>query len=202
MNYNEKIIIIIILLINIIYSPISLAYASSSSSALPYKNIQQPNKSMSGWQKKTVLSANRDEIWKKGTSGTNLLRRHQTYSDNTPDNQQSKIIMGPSPNKRPKTQQDLDKRLSLNNGTIRPNARTQGSSWHSKTSQSIIIDEDLYNNQYEVVGAYGQMVNEEDFKVTMGPELYINPNESSILGGDDARGESELGMGMKFQWGF
>ncbi len=154
----------------------------------PWKNSNTPNHSQ-------------DVLWKKGTSAHDLLRKKNTATTPSPAKKEpGGIGMGPHPKTSPRGEQE-SKGVVLAGGAIEGDAAVVGSSWHGPGSEEPIIDEDMLKEQHDVVGAYGQVVAEDDFKMSLGPELYI-PGDSSSLLGNEKSSASELGMGMKLQWGF
>ncbi len=150
------------------------------------------------WKTNAAPTQNEDPFWQKSTSPEQLFRQKksmtQTQSSNVADN------VGPK-NAAPKEAAKGDAKLQLAGGAIQGDSQTVGSSWHSPASQEPVIDEDLLHGTHEVLGAYGSMVEEDNFTMSLGPELYIPEEGAGLVNKGDNR-NSELGMGMKLQWGF
>ncbi len=170
-----------------------LSELSSASSA-----EQQRAAAFGVWQnQESVLPRKEDKIWQQGTSAGELLRQKNPLQakptpNPTPD-------MGPQ--QAPAPTEPAKEGITLAGGAIKGDSDVIGSTWHAPGSQEPIIDEDMMHRQHDVVGAYGQMASGDDFKMTMGPELYI-PGEGADVLGKDSSEASELGMSMKFKWGF
>ncbi len=146
------------------------------------------------WRTENTPSQSDDTFWQKGTSPELLLRQNTRASAETSG------TAGPAKPAKEKNAKQSEG-LELAGGAIRGHAETVGSTWHSPGSQEPTIDEDLMHGTHEVLGAYGKMVDEDDFSMSLGPELYIPEEGASVLNKSDER-TSEVGMGMKLQWGF
>ncbi len=149
------------------------------------------------WGKEGSEPASHDALWQKGTSVQDLLRKKNPHTAQTAKEQENPMGPKPSPSKEKQEKSGV----TLAGGAIQGDSEVVGSSWHSPDAQEPIIDEDMLHDKRDVLGAYGQMVDENGFEMTMGPELHIPGEGASVLGKDGAD-NSELGMSMKFKWGF
>ncbi len=155
---------------------------------------------LESWKKEGVPTVNDHSLWEKGASPEDLLRR---------DTAPTPSVAAPAPNTLGPTQPvntgqasgQEDPNLQLAGGAIKGDSEAIGSSWRRPTSEAMAIDENPLNEGHEVYGAYGQMVKDEDFKMSVGPELHVPEDSGSILG-ESGPDNSELGVGMKLQWGF
>ncbi len=149
------------------------------------------------WKKADAVPQSQDPLWHKGTSAQDLLRNKNPHVSSVAKGE--KDSMGPQHAPTQRAQEDTG--VSIAGGAIQGNSEIMGSSWHTPHAQEPIIDEDMLHDKRDVVGAYGQMVADDDFEMSMGPELHIPGEGASVLGKDGAEA-SELGMSMKFKWGF
>ncbi len=156
------------------------------------------NNAYNQWKTPDMRTSNDKEIWKQGTSPEALLHS-RTRKDPPPDAHSNKT----GPSKKASRANDAEEEgISIAGGAIEGDATQLGPSWRAPTDKSVVIDEDLKKEKHDVIGAYGEMVKSEDFEMRMGPEVYVPMGGAKFYQGEDKPDTTELGVGMKFKWGF
>ncbi len=176
-----------------------LSELSQSSPPAKKTAITSPVSAFGTWPNQDAHLQKQDKLWQEGLSGTDLLRQKSptVVKKQAKASQEVGPQRAPSPIERAKN----DESVTLAGGAIRGDSEVVGSSWNSPGSQEPTIDENILHKQHDVVGAYGQVVDGDNFRMSLGPELYIPDEGADVLGKGDADA-SELGMSMKFKWGF
>ncbi len=149
------------------------------------------------WKKEDTAPQSQDPLWQKGTSAQDLLRKKNPLAPSVAKGEENSM----GPQQVPAQQAQEESGVSIAGGAIQGDSEVMGSSWHAPHEQEPIIDEDMLHDKRDVVGAYGQVMADDDFEMSMGPELHIPGEGADVLGKDGAEA-SELGMSMKFKWGF
>ena len=94
--------------------------------------------------------------------------------------------------------------LGLNKpGTPSLQVTKEESNWRSPANRQPVVGQDVMGTRRNVVGAYADVVKNEDLHVTVGPELHL-PEAESNLGHltPQQHDSSAVGFGMKWQWDF
>ncbi len=186
----------------VLFGFLSFAHAATTSMdvVIPTPTGSIANPKLEKWQKNTTPQTQQDKLWQQGVSPEQLLNKDATKRMQPQAPTAETVGPHPKQGQQSPTAPE-DDGLQLAGGAIKGDSEAVGSTWHAPSSNSMTIDENLYNEQHEVVGAYGQMVQNENFEMSLGPELYIPEEGTSVLG-DNGPENSELGVGMKLQWGF
>ena len=82
--------------------------------------------------------------------------------------------------------------------------RTESSTWRNPVTEPVRVDQDVAVTRRNIVGAYASVVDDENLRVTLGPELSIDTENSggNHIATPRQSEPNALGLGMKFQWDF
>ncbi len=173
------------------------------------QDMQNPNsKATKEWYPKGEPQGNKGTLWEQGTSAEELNRRRTPPQKDSQGNASSGIntragIETQLKNISEYERTTSDEPVTFADGRIRGDSSVEASSWKPAITEPIKIDEPILSSQHNVVGAYADMTDDEDFRMSAGPELHLPETMSSPLGHSSERPHnSELGMGMKLMWGF
>ncbi len=155
------------------------------------------NNQKTAWGAFDAPSANDDAFWHESSSGYSLMPKSKAKNSLN-----SKNSLGPHKIDSPvETKKELTE-LVAKDVAISGETKTVGNKWDNASSDESKFDEDLKKQTHDVIGAYGKMVDDEDFKLKMGPELYVPLKGADTYQGSHNPSNSELGLGMKMEWGF
>ncbi len=156
------------------------------------------------WYPSGEPQGDKGTIWERGTSLNELNRRRAPQNPNSPSSLDTRVGIESQLKGLAEYERSAEKKpLKIADGKIHGDSSVEKTSWKSSITEPIKIDEPVLSSQRSVVGAYADMVEDEDFHMSAGPEIHLPESTSSPLGHSDDRPEnSEIGMGMKLMWGF
>lgn len=95
-------------------------------------------------------------------------------------------------------------RLEKADAKLRGRVSSEEATWRNPVTEPMRVDQGTLLNSRSIVGAYADVVRDEDFQMSVGPELIVD-NEA-MKGGTSQYYQSDagngLGVGMQFQWAF
>ncbi len=169
-------------------------------------NIKASVKPAKDWYPSGAPLSGKGELWEQGESIQELARKRTpakpiVVPTNKPNTNESKDSQVKS---IADYERNLDnKPIAIGKTKIHSDSSVEGeATWRPSFTEPVKIDETVLNSQREVVGAYATMVEEDNFTVSAGPELHLQEHLDSPLDSDGPSQNSEVGMGMKFKWGF
>ncbi len=158
------------------------------------------------WYRYGEPQGNKGELWEQGTSAEEINRRRIPSKNNTQGDASLDTRAGIQvqlKNLSDYAREANSEPITLGDGKIEGRADVGKATWKPSVAEPIKIDEPILSSQHSVVGAYAQMVDDDDFKISAGPEIHLPESIDSPLGSSSERPDSsEIGMGMKLMWGF
>ncbi len=154
----------------------------------------------SAWYPKGSPQGTKGDLWEKGTSASTLTEKLD------PQVVFEQKLEGTDQNIRRVLQSKLEaiEKEEQKSGlsSIPIESAEEGAEWHSPSSKPVVIDEEILVEKRDVVGAYAPIVDDDDFRISVGPELHIPQDNDSPLQGKSGVEQSEIGMGMRLMWDF
>lgn len=81
--------------------------------------------------------------------------------------------------------------------------RTEEHTWHEHHGKPVRVDQKMTLGERKIVGAYADVLDEDDMHLTLGPEVTLSkPGVVDSVMDPNAYNPNAVGMGMKFEWGF
>lgn len=81
--------------------------------------------------------------------------------------------------------------------------RTEEHTWHEHHGEPVRVDQKMTMGERKIVGAYADVLDENDMHLTFGPEVTLSkPGVVDSVMDPNAYNPNAVGMGMKFEWGF
>ena len=199
--------------------------AASPPRAIPRANAHTMSKAIkpNAWYLDGTPRKARGSLWEQGVEGKSLTRDRTEISRSKRQAEEARQqqAVGPARKKGVDTQKGINSALDeisayerppvdptlalgLNKpGTPSVQVTKDRSSWRNEASGPGTVGQDVMTTRRNVVGAYADVVKDEDLRVSVGPELHIPDTETTSNHIAPQRPESStLGVGMKWQWDF
>ena len=94
-------------------------------------------------------------------------------------------------------------RAPSNKSPFSAGMRTEEHTWHEHHGEPVRVDQKMTLGERKIVGAYAEVLDGDDVRVTLGPEVTLTkPGVVDSVMDPNAYNPNAVGMGMKFEWGF
>ncbi len=152
-------------------------------------------KEHSAWDALESHNADTDAFWKKSVSGDAFLQKKGIERE----------VKDTGREAREKYKAEHPKKgngITFGSGVMSEDADAVGKQVAPPSAVEHSLDDTLHQHTHDVYGAYKEVVQQEDLKVRMGPEVRVPANNTEVLNKGEAPKASDVGVGMKLKWDF